>query len=95
MPFVSRAIGDRMREFGLQVVALPTSPPDGLVHYAQTKHHFMCNPTSKENKRGSPHWSKVTCPECLKMGKRTGRQENGVARSFIDMEKERNQPDDV
>ena len=93
MPFLTREEGDRARAEGLQVVALPSSPPDGLVHYASTKRHFMCDPSSPDNKKGSPHWEKVTCPECLRMGKRTERlNKDGTVREVVkDMEKARNQ----
>lgn len=77
MPFLTRAEAEAARARGEQVVRLPSSPPDGLVHYASTRHHFMCHPPSMHNKTGSPDWSRVTCPECLKMGKRTGRQADG------------------
>lgn len=91
MPFVSREEGDRLRALGVHVVDLPKSPPDGLVHYASTARHFMCDPPSKENKVGSPHWNRVTCPNCLQMGKRTGRQKDGHKIDVIkDMTKIRN-----
>jgi len=93
MPFLTREEGDRARAMGLQVVALPSSPPDGLVHYASTKRHFMCDPPSAENKRGSPHWHLVTCTACLGQGKRTERlHKDGTVREVVkDIEKARNQ----
>ena len=93
MPFLTREQGDAARAAGLQVVALPSAPPDGLVHYASTKHHFMCYPVSMHLQTGSPNWSRVTCPECLRMGKRTERldKQGNVKPVERDMTKERNQ----
>ena len=93
MPFLTREEGDRLRAEGVQVVALPSSPPDGLVHYASTRRHFMCDPPSSHNKTGSPDWARVTCPNCLQMGKRTQRiDKTGTKIDVIrDMEKARNQ----
>lgn len=93
MPFLTREEGDKARAAGLQVVALPASPPDGLVHYASTKRHFMCDPSSAHNKVGSPDWTRVSCPECLRMGKRTERlHKDGTVKPPVkDMTKERNQ----
>lgn len=73
MPFVSRKEGDRLRAEGKQVWSLPSAPPDGLTHYASTKRHFMCHPVSMELQKGSADWARVTCVECLRMGKRTER----------------------
>lgn len=97
MPFLTREEGDKARAAGLQVVALPSSPPDGLVHYASTKRHFMCDPASPHNKTGSPDWSRVTCPECLRMGKRTERiDKQGFVKEVIkDLTKPRNQDEAV
>jgi len=93
MPFLTREEGDKARAAGLQVVALPSSPPDGLVHYASTKRHFMCDPPSSENKVGSPHWHLVTCPACLGQGKRTERidKQGFVKEAIKDLTKPRNQ----
>jgi len=94
MPFLNRAQAAHARSIGLQVVSLPSSPPDGLVHYASTRIHFMCNPPSMQtNKVGSAHWSRVTCPECLRMGKRTERlNKDGTVKEVVkDMDKPRNQ----
>ena len=93
MPFLNRAQAAHARSIGLQVVSLPASPPDGLVHYASTKRHFMCDPASLHNKVGSAHWSRVTCPECLRMGKRTERlNKDGTVKEIVkDMDKPRNQ----
>ena len=93
MPFLNAEEAAAARARGEQVVALPSSPPDGLVHYASTKRHFMCDPPSMHNKNGSPDWSRVTCPECLKMGKRTLRIDKTGAKIDVirDMEKARNQ----
>lgn len=95
MPFLTREEGDKARAAGLQVVALPSSPPDGLVHYASTKRHFMCDPPSAENKKGSPDWNRVTCPTCLQMGRRTERldKQNQIKPVIKDMAKPRNQED--
>jgi len=93
MPFLTREEGDKARAAGLQVVALPSSPPDGLVHYASTKRHFMCDPPSSHNKTGSPHWHLVTCPECLGMGRRTVRIDKAGNKIEVvkDLTKPRNQ----
>jgi hypothetical protein len=96
MPFLTREQGDAARARGERVVELPQSPPDGLVHYASGERHFLCDPSSAWNKAGSPHWEKVTCPACLKQGKRTGRQEGGkTIQVAIDRTKARNQQEDV
>lgn len=94
MPFLNAEQAAAARARGEQVVTLPSSPPDGLVHYASTRTHFMCNPPSMTvNKVGSPHWPKVTCPECLRMGKRTERlNKDGTVKEVVkDMTKPRNQ----
>lgn len=93
MPFVTREEGDRLRAQGVQVVRLPVAPPDGLVHYASTKHHLMCHPVSMDVQTGSPMWSKVTCPQCLRMGKRTERlNKDGTVKPVVrDTGKPRNQ----
>lgn len=93
MPFLTREQGDKLRAEGVQVVALPSSPPDGLVHYASTKRHFMCDPPSPDNKKGSPDWARVTCPACQQNGRRTERidKQNRYKPVVRDMTKERNQ----
>lgn len=92
MPFVTREEGDRLRAQGLQVVRLPSAPPDGLVHYASTKRHLMCHPVSMERQTGSVHWARVTCPTCLQMGRRAQRldKQNNVKPVVKDMDKPRN-----
>ena len=93
MPFLTREEGDKARARGEQVVALLSAPPDGLIHYASTKSHFMCYPVSMHLQKGSPNWSRVTCLECLRMGKRTERiDKQGNLKPVVkDMTKERNQ----
>lgn len=91
MPFLTPEQAAAARARGEQVISYPDPGPDGLVHYASTKHHFMCHPAGMKSQTGSPDWSRVTCPECLRMGKRTGRQEGGRKVEFIDPTKERNQ----
>lgn len=91
MPFLTKEEAAAARARGEQVVSIPNPGYDGLTHYASTRTHFMCHPLGMANQKGSPFWEKVTCPECLKMGKRTGRQEGGVRKTVIDMTKERNQ----
>ena len=90
MPFLTPYQAKMARARGERVVTYPNPGPDGLTHYASTKTHLMCYPAGMQNQKGSPHWNRVTCPECLKMGKRTGRQEGGVKKEFVDMTKERN-----
>lgn len=91
MPFLNKQQAAEARARGEQVVSIPNPGPDGLTHYASTKTHFICHPAGMWDQKGSPFWERVTCPECLKKGKRTGRQEGGVKLTVIDMEKERNQ----
>lgn len=91
MPFLTKKQVEEARARGEVVVSFSNAGPDGLTHYASTARHFMCHPAGMWNQKGSPHWDRVTCPECLKMGKRTGRQEGGIKKEFVDMTKERNQ----